>query len=334
MGKIYNHLSSYEREKIESGIRSGLSLRDIGKTLGRPASCVSREIKRNGPRIYDAVTSQRKSMKRACMARSPAKLDNDRLWDYVYKLLSKRWSPELISGRLQQEYPETASMNISPESIYKYLYVMPKGELRAEVLQFLRQSRKKRRPRSRGKDRRGSITNMRRIAERPEEVENREGPGHWEGDLIVGKGNLSAIGTLVERTSRYLLLVKLESSNAEVALRGFTKAFLRIPKHLRKTMTYDRGMEMARHEKLTSKTGVKVYFADPHSPWQRGSNENMNGLIRDFFPKGMDLSTVSQKELTKVEKLLNSRARKIHGFFTPQEVYTSILTGEPVALRA
>jgi IS30 family transposase len=332
MGKLYSQLSSYEREIIESGLRTGLSKREIGRSLGRSASSITREIARNGPRIYDCVNSQKKAKKRASSPRREAKLGSNKLWKYVFDLLSKRWSPELISGRLRNEFKDDPNMNVSPETIYRYLYVMPKGELRSEVLQYLRQSRKKRRPRSRGKDRRGSITNMKRIAERPEEVENREVPGHWEGDLIIGKNNLSAIGTLVERTSRYVLLVKLNGTKADEALRGFTKAFLRVPVHLRKTMTYDRGMEMARHERLTSKTGVKVYFADPHSPWQRGSNENMNGLIRDFFPRGIDLTTVTQKELTKVEKLLNSRARKMHNFFTPEEVYTSIITGKPVAL--
>ena len=332
MGKNYSHLTSYEREQIASGLRAGLGSASIARTLGRETSCVSREIKRNFEGKYDARIAQHKAEFRARIPRSEAKLESDPLWNYVYDLLGKRWSPELISGRLKVDFMGDPKMQVSAETIYRYLYVMPKGELRSEVLSFLRQSHKKRRPRGRGNDRRGNITNMQLIAERPAEVESREVPGHWEGDLIKGKGNASAIGTLVERNSRYLLLVKLDNAEAKTCLQGFTKAFKRIPEHLRKTLTYDRGKEMAQHEKLTSRTGVKVYFADPHSPWQRGSNENMNGLIRDFFPKGMDLTLVSQKELTRVEKLLNSRARKIHNFFTPHEVYTSILTNKPVAL--
>jgi transposase, IS30 family len=332
MGKQYNHLSSYEREQIASGLRAGLDSAEIGRNLGRPTSTITREINRNSKNRYDDAVAQKEADSRASAPRVVPKLDHDNLWNYVYDLLEKRWSPELISGRLKAEFMNDQTMHVSAETIYRYLYVMPKGELRSEVLSFLRQSHKKRRPRGRGKDRRGSITNMRLIADRPEEVESREVPGHWEGDLIKGKGNGSSIGTLVERNSRYVMLVKLKNAEARTCLIGFTKAFRRVPEHLRKTMTYDRGKEMAQHEKLTSRTGVKVYFADPHSPWQRGSNENMNGLIRDFFPKGMDLSELTQRDLTRVEKLLNSRARKIHGFFTPQEVYTSILTGKPVAL--
>ena len=332
MGKQYDPLSSYEREQIASGLRSGQGPAQIGRGLGRPTSTVTREIARESKRRYDDAEAQKAPDNRASIPRCSAKLDSDNLWNYVYDLLEKRWSPELISGRLKAEFMNDPTMQVSAEAIYRYLYVMPKGELRSEVLSFLRQSHKKRRPRGRGKDRRGCITNMRLIADRPEEVESREVPGHWEGDLIKGKGNGSAIGTLVERNSRYVMLVKLENAEARTCLLGFTKSFRRVPEHLRKTMTYDRGKEMSQHEKLTSRTGVKVYFADPHSPWQRGSNENMNGLIRDFFPKGMDLSQLSQRDLTRVEKLLNSRARKIHGFYTPHEVYTSILTGKPVAL--
>jgi transposase, IS30 family len=173
---------------------------------------------------------------------------------------------------------------------------------------------------------------MRLIKERPAEVEERLVPGHWEGDLIKGKSNASSIGTLVERSTRYTLLVKLKSADAETALAGFAKALKRIPEHLRETLTYDRGKEMAQHEKLTKQTGTKVFFADPHSPWQRGTNENTNGLLRQYFPKGMDLSEVTQRELTKTEKELNSRPRKVHGFYTPAEMFKSILTGEPVAL--
>ena len=173
---------------------------------------------------------------------------------------------------------------------------------------------------------------MTTIDERPEEIENRLIPGHWEGDLIKGKLNGSAIGTLVERTTRYTLLVKMNGSDAKTALKAFKKALERIPEVMRKSLTYDRGKEMALHETLSKKTNVKVFFADPHSPWQRGTNENTNGLIREYFPKGTDLSMVTSRELRKVENELNERPRKVHGFYTAGEMYRSILTGKPVAL--
>jgi IS30 family transposase len=223
-------------------------------------------------------------------------------------------------------------MQASHETIYRYVYVMPKGDLRTEVLEYLRQGRKKRRPRARGVDRRGQITNMRTIKERPLEVENREVPGHWEGDLIKGKANGSAIGTLVERTTRYVLLAKMKACDAETALKAFTRALHRVPEELRKTMTYDRGKEMARHQDLAERACIEVFFADPHAPWQRGTNENTNGLLREYFPKGIDLSKISTRALRKVEKELNERPRKVHGFYTAGEMYRAILSGKPVAL--
>lgn len=335
MGKRYNHISDYERDGIASGLISGLSIRTIGQRLGRPASAISREIKRNSIHgRYESGMAKKQAARRAAIPRSVAKLHNSLLWEYVYNMLKMKLSPSQISGRLKIEYPGDESMQASAETVYKYLYVMPKGELRTEVLAFLRQSRKSRRPRSRGKDRRGCITNMSLIKDRPSEVEERLVPGHWEGDLIKGKGNASAIGTLVERTTRYTMLVKLNNADAKSALSGFSRTLKRMPDYLRETLTYDRGKEMALHEELTKKIGIKVYFADPHSPWQRGTNENTNGLLRQYFPKGMDLSQVTQRELTKVEKEINSRPRKVHGFYTPAEVLKSIITGKPVALGA
>jgi transposase, IS30 family len=333
MGKKYSQISDYERNGIASGILSGLGPRAIGRLLGRPASCISREISRNSSHNkYESSHAQKKAERRASIPRCEAKLHENELRSYVFDMLKSKLSPSQISGRLKLEYADNESMQASAETIYRYLYVMPKGELRTEVLGYLRQSRKMRRPRSRGNDRRGCITNMSLIKDRPAEVEERLAPGHWEGDLIKGKGNASSIGTLVERSTRYTLLIKLKSADAKSALAGFAKALKRMPAHFRETMTYDRGKEMALHEKLTKKTGTKVFFADPHCPWQRGTNENTNGLIRQYFPKGMDLSTVTQRQLTKAENELNSRPRKVHGFYTPAEVLKAKLTGKPVAL--
>lgn len=219
------------------------------------------------------------------MLRRPRKLLSNMSWNGVLYLLRSRYSPEQIAGRLQVEHPNEPGMQASHETIYRHVYVMPKGDLG-----YLRQGRKKRRPRARGADRRGQITDMRTIAERPAEVENREIPGHWEGDLIKGKANGPAIGTVVERTTRHALLVKMKA---------FERALRRVPVELRKTMTYDRGREMARHEELAKRARIEVFFADPHSPWQRGTNE---------------------------------RPRKVHGFYTAGAMCRAVLSGEPVAL--
>lgn len=334
MGKEYRHLSEYERDSIESCLRAGVTKSEIASRIGRDRSTISREISRNNlcKSAYDSRKANQIANAKASIPRVSRKLLKTDLWEYVYSLLKKRRSPEQISGRLRKEYPMDESMQVSHEAIYQYIYVMPKGELKTEVLEYLRQGHRKRRPRARGKDRRGRITNMKTISERPEEVENRLIPGHWEGDLIKGKGNASSIGTLVERATRYTLLVKMKSADATSALIAFNKAFKRVPLEIRKSLTYDRGKEMANHEQLSEKAKLQVYFADPHSPWQRGTNENTNGLIREYFPKGMDLSTVTTRELRRVEKELNDRPRKVHDFYTAGEMYRSILTGKPVAL--
>jgi transposase, IS30 family len=333
MKKSYRHLSEYERDGIESCLRAGVSKSEIARRIGRDRSTISREVARIGNitrKNYDARMAEKLAQSNASMPRKPRKLLNAELSEYVCSLLKKLLSPEQIPGRLKVEYPEDGSMQVSHESIYQYVYVMPKGELRTEVLEYLRQGHKKRRPRARGKDRRGSITNMKTISERPDEIENRNIPRHWEGDLI--KGNASSIGMLVKRTTRYTLLVKMRSPDAANALTAFKRAFDRVPLEIRKSMTYDRGKEMARHEELSEKVKFSIYFADPHSPWQRGTNENTNGLTREYFPQGMDLSKVTTKEIRRVEKELNDRPRKVHGFYTAGEMYRSILTGKPVAL--
>ena len=248
--------------------------------------------------------------------------------------LKRKWSPAQIENRLKEDFPDTPEMQVSHETIYRSLYVLPRGGLRKELLALLRQSRKKRRPRSRGQDRRGVIPDMVSIHDRPREVEGRRVPGHWEGDLIMGKGHASAIGTIVERTTRYLVLVKMDGTDARSACKAFTRRFRTIPPGLRKSMTYDRGKEMARHKELSRKLKMDVYFADPQSPWQRGSNENTNGLLRQYFPKGTDLGGYTQRQLNQVADEMNGRPRKTLNFKKPIEVISTIINNQTVALAA
>lgn len=218
------------------------------------------------------------------------------------------------------------SRQVSHETIYRALYVLPRGEFKRALIACLRQGRKRRHPRSRGTDRCGQIPNLVSIHERPAEVEARRVPGHWEGDLLKGSRSPAAVGTLVERRTRLVRLTKLPDSTAGSAGAGFARKFSRVPAGLRRTLTYDRGKEMARHEELTARVKIRVYFADPHSPWQRGTNENTNGLLRQYLPKGMDLSTVTARELNRIAWLLNTRPRKTLGWDTPLEAFAK-LTG-------
>jgi len=221
---------------------------------------------------------------------------------------------------------------LSTETIYAALYVLPRGSLRTELLAALRQARQARRPRSRGTDRRGQLSNMTLIADRPPEVASRLVPGHWEGDLLKGARNGSAVGTLVERTTRLVLLAKMNGTDAASAYQGFTKKLRPVPAPLRKTLTYDRGKEMAAHERLAQRLAIQVFFADPHSPWQRGTNENTNGLLRQYLPKSTDLSGYTQRELNAIAQRLNTRPRKCLNFATPLEVYAQLRHHSPVAL--
>jgi len=236
-------------------------------------------------------------------------------------LLKSFNSPEQISGILKRMYPDDKTMQVSHETIYRAIYVIPRGALRKELIACLRQSRKSRRPRTRGEDRRGNIPNMVSIHERPSEIEERIIPGHWEGDLIKGARNATSIGTLVERTSLFVTLVKLDSATAKDVEQGFAHILNRIDAQKRLSMTYDQGREMAWHELLATETGIKVYFADPHSPWQRGRNENTNGLLRQYLPKGTDLSIYSQQELDEIAWKLNTRPRKTLNFRCPAEIF-------------
>ncbi len=240
--------------------------------------------------------------------------------------------PEQIAGRLRRAYPDDMGKHLSEETIYAALYVLPRGTLRSELLATLRQARKARRPRSRGKDQRGQLPNLTPIAERPADVATRAGPGHWEGDLLKGARNGSAVGTRVERTTRLVLLARMDGTDATSAYRGFTKKLRHVPAPLRKTLTDDRGKEMAEHERLAHRRSIQVFFADPHSPWHRRTNENTNDLLRQYLPKGTDLSGYTQRALNAIAHRLNTRPRKCLGFATPLKVYASLRHHSPVAL--
>ena len=284
-------------------------------------SSVAREVSRNRTGAsYDAVSAQGFSRRRRRL--KPHKLEPGQpLWEPVVMGLYRGWSPEQIAGRLSTMHPEDPSQRVSHETIYAALYALPRGELRKALIGQLRQGHQRRRPRSQGQDRRGGLVNMTSIHERPEDVLGREVPGHWEGDLIKGAGNRSAVGTLVERKSRYVVLARMRGTGADAALEAFTSRFRHIPAGLRKTLTYDQGKEMARHEELARRVRIRVFFADPRSPWQRPSNENANGLIREYLPKGIDLSGVTQTELNHIARRLNNRPRKCLDFATPAEIF-------------
>lgn len=330
----YTHLSAEERDALSLGLTQGHSLRSMARVLGRSPSTLSRESARNSIRgcPYRACTAQTQATTRARQPRRSRKLLNPWLWQYVQAQLRRGCSPEQIAGRLRRAYPDDMRKHLSTETIYAALYVLPRGALRSELLAALRQSRKTRRPRARGTDRRGQLPNITPIADRPAEVSRRQVPGHWEGDLLKGARNGSAIGTLVERTTRLVLLARMDGTDAWSAYQGFTKKLRQIPAALRKTLTYDRGKEMAEHERLAQRLAIRVFFADPHAPWQRGSNENTNGLLRQYLPKGTDLSGYTQRELNAIAHRLNTRPRKCLDFATPLEVYAQLRHHSPVAL--
>jgi IS30 family transposase len=249
----------------------------------------------------------------------------NRLFGFVARQLRRGWSPQQIAGRLAAMHPDEPEKRVCHETIYRALYALPRGELRRELLACLRQGHKTRWPRSRGASRRDSLPEDLRIAARPEEIAERLIPGHWEGDLIKGAFNRTAVGTLVERSSRLVMLVRLTGFDSLTVQKGFERMFANVPKELRKSLTYDRGSEMARHRDLTANTGIRVYFADPYCPWQRGSNENANGLIRQYLPKGSDLSRHTQADLNRIAALLNTRPRKVLAFRTPIEVFEELM---------
>jgi len=280
MSRKYRQLTIEERAVIMVQLAHGCKLRAIARNLHRSPSTISRELNRNSrPRSYQAVIAHKKAVARR---RTPVHklLSNEPLWALILKLLKADWSPQQISGRLKASFPDQANYRVSHETIYRTIYALPRGGLRQEMIKALRQKHKNRRPRSSGKNRKGPVKNTVSIDERPPEVDDRKLPGHWEGDLIKGAFNRSAVGTLVERKTRLVTLVKMNGCDAESALKGFRREFKKIPPDLRQTLTYDRGAEMALHQELAKSLKIDIFFADPYAPWQRGSNENTNGLIR------------------------------------------------------
>lgn len=330
----YKRLSLAEREEISRGIWAKESFATIARRLKRPTSTVSREVWSKNKRAgcYRAERSQRKADSLKTRGRPQKLATNPRLRGYVYAKLRCEWSPEEIAHRIRREYPRDAAMRISHETIYQHLYCLPKGELKQELMRGLRRERKHRLSRTAVHYRRQRIQDIISISERPKEARGRTVPGHWEGDLIVGKGHKSALGTLVERTTRLTLLVPLEAKDAFTVRTAFAQAFKQIPEQLKKTLTYDRGSEMSEHKLFTKETNIQIYFADPSSPWQRGTNENTNGLIRQYFPKGTDFSEVSLAEILEVEERLNTRPRKALKFYTPTEKFYSLIMKRRIAL--
>jgi IS30 family transposase len=319
-------LSLIEREEIRAGIAAGESFRAIARRIGRAPSTVSREV--GGIAGRDSYRATRAD-DRACVLAlrpKPSKLAcNEQLRGVVVGMLEQRFSPQQISATLKREYPDDPEMRIAPETIYQSLYVQSRGRLRKDLTQYLRSGRTKRKAR-RGPSARGRIPGMILISQRPAQIEDRAVPGHWEGDLIVGKQGRSFIGTLVERHTRYVMLTHLgNDATTETVTTTIAEQILRLPEHLRLSLTWDQGREMARHLDFTIATGVQVYFCDPHSPWQRGSNENTNGLLRQYFPKGTDLAVHGQVELDRVAAELNHRPRQTLGWDTPAERMAQLL---------
>jgi IS30 family transposase len=326
MGQVYNHLSGEERNFIHRHLNEGRSCRWIAGHLGRSGPTISREIKRSSGTAQGYDASSAASSCRARRRRGLVKLrEGTMLREYVLKHLRLAWSPQQISGKLKAMSDPDANGSslpvVSHETIYRAIYVIPRGELRKDLIGCLRQAHKTRGARGRGTNRQGRLPDMVSIHERPEDALNRLIPGDWEGDFVKGAGNASAIGTLVERKSRYTLIARMKDCGAQAALDGFTKAFAKVPKLMRRSLAYDQGKEMARHKELTSRLGMPVYFCDPHSPWQRPSNENLNGLVRQYLPKGIDLSIYSQRDLDRIAHSLNTRPRAVLGFQTPEEVF-------------
>jgi IS30 family transposase len=319
-------LSIAEREAVSRSIATGESCRSIARQLGRSPSTISREIKRNGGRSrYRAWSADRATARRSRRPKTAKLASSHRLRSEVELRLELCWSPQQISARLEIDYPDDPEMRVSHETIYRSLFVQSRGALRKELTRCLRTGRSRRKPR-RGKRGGGRLKNMVMISERPALVEDRALPGHWEGDLILGKAGNSAIATLVERQSRFTMLVGLprgrQATDVEEALAA---KILELPDQLRRSLTWDQGKEMARHVRLARETGIQVFFCDPRSPWQRGTNENTNGLLRQYFPRKTEFSSVDDPELNRVADELNGRPRETLDWKTPAEILAQVL---------
>lgn len=327
-------LNNQDRIQIELCLEAGWSQNKIAIKLGIEPSSISREIKRNTNSLgrYRAEYAIKKTLIR-CRSRRLGKskiLSNPELKRFVDEKLKLSWSPDQIAKISKQDL--NLCMPISHEAIYQYIYVLPRGNLKKELLQGLRQSRKYRRTqrqKNQDEEKRGRIRDMLSIHERPKEVEDRTVPGHWESDLIIGKYKRTAIATLVERTTRYTIIIPLPEGKGAIEVnQALQEATASIPSHLKRSLTHDQGKELSKHKEFTDATGMKVYFADPASPWQRGTNENTNGLIRQFFPKGTDFSLITREEIQRVQDLLNTRPRKVIDYKTPDVVYSSYIALE------
>lgn len=325
-----HRLSFEERERIMVGIAAGESNGQIARVLGRSRSTVGREIARSCRRRcdYRALRAERRADQRARRPKARKLERCPRLLEAVQAGLIAGWSPEQIAARLRLDHPDDVEMRISPETIYQSLFVQARGELRRQLKGDLRSGRTRRR--QRGAPGQGRpLVDMISISERPVEVEDRAVPGHWEGDLLMGANNQSAIATLVERHTRYVLLASLEHGRStERVIDAIIERVGTLPGHLAKSLTWDQGRELAAHKRFTGQTGIQVYFCDPHSPWQRGSNENTNGLLRQYLPKGSDLADRSQIDLDKIAAQLNGRPRKTLGWMTPAEKLAELLEGD------
>ena len=322
------YLSVGEREEIAVGLAAGDSQAEIAERLGRSRSTVSREIRRNsrGRKAYRALAAQGQAQHRAARPKTAKLAGNDELRAWVQARLKENWSPEQISVMLRRQFPDRPEMQVSHETIYQSIYVQGRGALRKELSACLRTGRAVRKPRRRDGERRGKIPGMVMISERPAEAEDRAVPGHWEGDLITGAGNRSAIGTLVERSTRFVLLLHLpDGHGADAVAAQMTEVMAGLPAQLRRSLTWDQGAEMASHAQVAAATDLEVYFCDPHSPWQRGSNENTSGLLRQYFPKGTSLSGHSRADLDAVAAELNARPRRTLGWKTPAEALDEVL---------
>ena len=319
-------LSLAEREEISLGLRAGESSRQIAARLGRSASSISREIARNGGRNgYRAWAADRAACQRARRPKT-SKLANARLAGWVSERLELLWSPQQIAASLVREFPDDEEMRVSHETIYRSLFVQGRGSLRKELTTCLRTGRARRRPHTRTATAPTKLRDMVMISERPAEADDRAVPGHWEGDLILGTRNRSAIGTLVERSTRYVMLLHLPERHDAQAVRDAMAAKIQtLPAALVRSITWDQGSEMAQHAEFTIDTGVQIYFCDPHSPWMRGSNENTNGLLRQYFPKGTDLSVHSADHLDAVAAQLNGRPRQTLDWMTPSDKLNQLM---------
>jgi transposase, IS30 family len=332
------YLSLAEREEIAIGHAAGEGVRTIARRLRRDPATISRELRRNRPLCrnrpgYRATLAQAKAEERARRPKASKLATHPQLRAVVQTMLYERMSPEQISGRLPLLFPDDATMRVCHEAIYQALYIQGRGALRRELTRCLRTGRALRKPRRRVDGRlRQRIKDMVMIADRPPEIEDRAVPGDWEGDLITGAANKSAIGTLVERNSRFTVLLHLPNGHgADEVQAAIIAAMAKFPLQLRRSLTWDQGIEMANHLAISTATDMDIYFCDPHSPWQRATNENTNGLLRQYFPKGTDLSVHTAHDLAVVEAQVNARPRKVHGFLTPAEVLARKLHTASVA---